>query len=279
MKWELFRIKKIISLFCIRLVILWLWVGISQYAYAIEIEPMRLELELNATQTHEGSLKLTNHSSEPIEASLATGMYRFVMSPNIIYPEIKKTTIIDSCQQWIKLTPDLIKIQPGSTEEIQYTIDIPSDSFGEYVAAIVVDENRLTEALDPATKGQVRVKITPRFSIPVYVAIKDSLEYSAEITEFEPIYDAESGVVNFEVTIKNTGTAHIRPVGTIVITDQKNNLAARLSTGRCLPIFSEWGLKIPVRWASTVKGKYTAVATLDIGTGELLQKTIQFNVE
>jgi len=249
-------------------------------AYAVEIEPMRLELEVNRSDKHSGSLEVTNHTDETIEISASTGKYRFIESANAIYPTTLSQKNLQSCQNWIKLDPDRAKIKPDSTLKLSYEISVPENSFGEYVAAIVVDEEKGPRgSFDSKTPGVLQVKITPRYSIPVYVSIKDYFERSAEIEEFKAEADAKNGAVSFEITLKNTGTTHLRPSGTVVVMGEGGYVATRLATGKCLPVFSGFGEKIPVRWIRAPKGKYTAVATIDIGTEELLQETIEFEVE
>jgi len=270
--------KKIISLYCIRLVIIWLWLAACNSAYAIDIDPMRLELELDSGKVHTDYITVTNHSKNPVEISASTQKYRFIASPHMIYPEAEALRRLQSCQRWIEMDIDRITIGPESSEELAYTIYVPENSFGEHVAAIVIDENTEAPPLDPGKKGQVRIKITPRISIPVYVAIKGYSEISAKIENFDVDQDIKKGIAIFEITLKNTSTKHIRPVGTIIITDSTGQTITRLSTGRCLPVFSGYGEKIPVLWEDAQKGKYTAIVTLDIGAKEFLQEKLEFEL-
>lgn len=246
---------------------------------SIEIDPIRLELELDAGGTHSDYLNLTNHGSEAVEISLSTGEYRYMFSNNTIYPQPPKSRTLPSCRAWINFKPNKIKLQKDQKQQVQYTINVPAASADEYLAAIVIDEAQKAPDFQPGETGRVRIKITPRISIPVYVAIKKLLKRSCEISALSGAMSEDKKSVEFSVTLKNTGTVHIRPQTALLVLDKAGAVANKIPLGKSLPIFAGFGEKLSASWTPRFSGKYTLVATVDIGTGELIQKSIQFEVK
>lgn len=248
-------------------------------SYAVEIEPMRLELVLPRGQTHTGSLNLVNHKTNPVEISLSPGEYRYIFSSGTIFPKDPDKRNLLSCRGWITFSPDRFKLEAGESIKIEYKINVSDGAYGEYVASILVDEERQISPFEKDAFGEVRVKITPRISIPVYIAIKETEAMSAKVQEVKVNRDPESKMVTFTVVLLNTGTVHLRPTGNIIIMNENSQVAAKLPTGKCLPIFPEYGERIPVSWKPSRAGIYTAIVTIDIGTNQLLQEKIEFEVK
>jgi hypothetical protein len=265
---------------CILFVIWCLEFGISHYAFAsIDVQPIRLELELDAGKTYSDYLTLTNHSEGEIEISVSPGEYRYMFSENTVYPENQNNKAIPSSKGWITFKPDKIMLKKGQPRQIQYAINVPAGAVDEYVACIIIDEEQAEQELNPSITGQVRVKITPRISIPVYIAIKNSLKRSCSIDETSQLVDSKEKNVDFYITLKNDGNVHIRPSTTLVIIDEYGAVAGKLSLGKSLPIFAGFGEKLTATWKAKFFGKYTAVVTVDIGDGQIVQESVKFEVK
>jgi len=247
---------------------------------SIEIDPLRIELEASEGKTYSGYITITNHGSENVEVSLSPGDYRYMLSENTIYPSSNKSEFLPSCKNWINFTPDRINLDKNATQQIAYTVKVPADAMAnEYVSSILVDEEQEPSLIEQGKSGQVRIKITPRISIPVYIAIEKYLEYSCVISDFTATVSDKEKSVELVVKLENNGTAHIRPVTKLVILDEYGTVINKISLGKSLPIFADFGEKLTTTWKPKFKGKYTAVATVDIGTENLIQKSVVFEVK
>jgi len=245
---------------------------------SIEIDPMRLELEADSGNTTTGYITITNRANETIDVSVSPGDYRYMFSSSTIYPGPGKPQSVPSCKSWISLKPDKLTLEKGKTASLEYSIKVPAASKGEYVGAILIDKEQPAGELKAAKTGQVRVKITPRINIPVYVAIKNSLSRSCEIQKLEAVSSTNKKFVWFSVTLKNNGTVHIRPAITLTMFDENKTVANKISMGKSLPIFADFADSFTANWTPRFAGKYTAVATVDIGAKDFIQKSVLFDV-
>lgn len=246
---------------------------------SVEIQPMRLELELDGGKTQTGYLSFANHGDEDVKLAISPGEYRYMFSDNTVYPEPAKPQALPSCKSWITFKPDKIKLEKGKAQQIQYAINVPAASSGEYVASILIDQDQYPSPLEANRTGQVRIKITPRISIPVYATIKKSLKRSAAISNFTSAASEDKKSVSISITIKNTGTTHIRPKTSLVILDKNGAVANRASLGEALPMFAGFKERLSTVWTPRFPGKYTAIATVDIGTEPLIQENIAIEVK
>ena len=249
------------------------------FAFAsIEIDPMRIELELNKGQSYSGYITITNRGNENYTLSFSCGEYRYMFSDNTLFPKQKKIQKLPSCQKWISLKPE--KIPLDKNQQIQYTIKMPANiSNSEYLAAILIDEERSPSPFKPDKSGQVKIKITPRIIIPVYVTIKKSLKRNCRITELTCLDSKDKKSLQFFVTLKNTGTTHIRPATIVTILDADGALVNKIKLGKSLPLFSGFGEKLYANWTPPSAGRYMLIATVDIETEQLIQKSIAFEVK
>jgi hypothetical protein len=202
-----------------------------------------------------------------------------MFSKNTIYPQASKAQTLPSCKNWITFDHDRLKLKKGQTSQVQYAINAPAVMAGEYVAAILIDEEQPAEELKPSEKSQVRIKITPRISIPVYIAAKNSLRRSCIISDLSAALSSDKKSAEIYVTLKNTGTVHVRPATSIVVLDEYGILSGKFSLGKSLPLFPDFGEKLSSVWKPRFSGRYTIVATVDIGTGALIQKSMSFEVK
>ena len=249
-------------------------------AYAsIEIDPMRLELEAESGKQATGYITLTNRGEENMDISLSPGDYRYMFSGNTVFPESPKAQTLPSAKSWITLKPDKVKLEKGKAQQIQYSINVPSSLTGEYVAAILIDHEQPQTPLKQNITGQVRIKITPRINVPVYISIKNSLKRSCEIKGLEAVSSKNKKFVWFSVTLKNNGTTHIRPSVTLTIFDESKAIVKKISLGKSLPVFENFSEKFSADWVPESPGKYKVVATVNIGTKDFTQKSAEFDVK
>ena len=253
-----------------------LWFLVSPPAHAVDIEPMRLEQSLRAGTTYSGSFELTNMSSFFAEIAIATDEYRYIFSEGTIPPPEGKKAL-PSCRTWLTFEKTNANLNPGESCTVNFLIKVPADAREEHLCAVLFDEKRGHEEAPPASEaGSVRVHLTPRVSIPVYISIQEAQKIAAEITAVEVSAGPKKQSADFNITVKNTGTVHIRPLGTLVIFDEKGEVAKNIPTGKPLPIFAGYSEVIPVGCPSLGAGTYTAVVTMELSRDTIIQKKIGF---
>lgn len=247
---------------------------------AVEIEPLRLELEATSGQAISTLIKVTNWFDYPINVKVKPDTYRHIFTEGTIEPGQGEKEL-PSCKGWIALEPAEFKLSSKSSILIKCVIDVPQHSRGEYVASILFDEEHLTSTyLERLNKpGNITLEIVPRFTIPLYVIMKENKNMAAEISQIKVTEGPNIGTIAAEITLHNKGNIHIRPKGNLIFMDSSEKIVKTLPIGECLPIFPDFKEKISVYYPKLLEpGIYSAVATIDIGSGRLIQKKTNFRV-
>jgi hypothetical protein len=244
--------------------------------YAVEIEPMRLEYSLQSGKTYSGTFKLRNSSSSSVDVFSSTGEYRYIFSRGVTPPKTEKRTL-PSCSDWLQFEKTEFRLSPGMTIDAKFTIKVPKEAKEEHLCAVLFDEKIDTGKVQPNQEtGSVQIQLTPRFSIPVYISIKNTEKLSAQINNMSVVSEAQKGQLIINLTLENTGNVHIRPFGTLVILDENSEVVKDIPIGRSLPVFPGYKETIPVICPKMPVGKYSAIATVEIASDKIIQKKITF---
>lgn len=256
-----------------------LWFLISPVAHAVDIEPQRLEHSLDAGKTYSGSFKLKNPSDFSVDVFISTGQYRYISSQGTIPPP-EGNAALPSCESWLEFDKKKYALDPGEFVDVKFLIKVPKESSGEYLCAALFDEKRALQEIKPKENTpNVQVRVIPRFSIPVYISIKNTEKIAAEIEDISTEPEFQKGGLIFNITLKNTGNIHIRPLGTLTILNQKSEVVKNIPIGKTLPIFPGYKEIIPVLCPKLPAGKYAAIATIEIAKEKILQKKIAFQIK
>lgn len=248
-------------------------------SYAVDIEPMRLEYSLEPGKTYSGAFKLKNTSEFAVDVLVSTGEYRYLFTKGTTPPEDGKKTL-PSCQDWFQFTKTKYNLSPGGTAEAKFTVKIPKEAGQEHLCAVIFDEKRgLKETKPKQETGNVQIQVIPRFSIPVYISMKKDENISAEITDMSTAGEPQKGGLIFNITIKNTGSVHIRPMGTLIILDQNSEVVKNLPIGKSLPVFPGYKEQVPVFCPKIPAGRYSAIATVEIAKEKIIQKKTMFTFQ
>ncbi len=167
---------------------------------------------------------------------------------------------------WVEATKEGISFNPGQEKEIPITFRVPKEvGPGGYYGAIVFGPK--PPQINPA-EGSV-IALTHQAAVLVLFHVLGEVDENARIREFatdKNIYSAPFRV-QFLTRIENLGNVHIKPVGSIKITNMRGkeaaNLAVNPSGGNVLP-------KIIRRFENTWEGnfgfgKYAAFLVLNYG--------------
>jgi len=245
-------------------------------AYAVDIEPMRLEYSLKAGKTYSGSFTINNSSNFAVDVLADTGEYRYIFSEGMIPPD-GKIGKLPSCRKWLQFEKTEFSLYPGQSIEVPFTIKVPGDAAQEHLCAVIFDEKITPDkTTDEQKTGNVQVRVIPRFSVPVYISIEDKGRISAEIKEISVMPEPQTKGVTLNITLKNTGTSHIRPYGTLVVLNQNGDVIKNLPIGKSLPLFPGYQVTIPVICPKLPIGNYSAVATVEISKDAIIQKKASF---
>ncbi|MBI4313234.1 MAG: hypothetical protein HY594_00305 [Candidatus Omnitrophica bacterium] len=253
--------------------------GIASPALAVGIQPLRLEITAGAEAPASGKLTVTNSKSEPVRIQIQTGPYRYAFSAYSIPPANPADRQMPSCESWIRLALAEVTLPAGQSADFTFTLDVPEGAFGgaggEYVAALLVDERPV--AASASEEGTGKLTILPRVAIPLYVFIQGKDDLRGQLLSFGVETGPAAGIAKFMLGLGNEGKIHVRPSGTLLVADEQKKIVHRGGLGKTVPIFPRFQERIPI-WVPLQPGRYTAVATVDFGGPELMQREIAFEV-
>jgi phosphatidylglycerophosphate synthase len=122
------------------------------------------------------------------------------------------------------------------------------------------------------------ITVRPRIAIPVYLFLDGHEAPQGRIAAFHAEAGPQPGVVALRLTLANDGPVHVRPSGSVLVSDSQGAVISRLPLGRVIPVFPQFQEKIPLL-LPLGPGRYTAVATVDAGGQAPLQQMVSFEVK
>ena len=237
-------------------------------AQAVDVEPTRIEMKISEGQPAEGELRLSNRGHKPVEIRLSAGPYRF------LDPKLK----LPSCQDWFHFEPDRLTLAAGASTSVRYTVTPPSnldvDTAGEYLAAVLVDQ--LPAESEKTSEGTARLTVVPRIALATYLLVegRDRIE-----VEMEKVTVSRSpNLLKMEVSLKNNGTVHVRPSGTIALFQEDNHRVRTVALGKSMPLLPTAHMTIPCFLPMPPAGRYRLVSTVEVREGTVLQKETHFEI-
>lgn len=236
--------------------------------------PPTVSLELKPGDRTEGVMKLANNSDEAI--TFKVGVQDYTVSDTMGTPNILPPGSLDnrySASSWIAIAPSYFTIQPHEKQEVNYYVQIPQEARpgGHYAAAVYSPANI---AQNQGVGAAVNTQIGTLF----YFDVAGDINEQATIEKFTAGSMQEYGPINILTEIKNLGDLHIKPVGSIVVTNMLGQ--KQISNLDALNIFPGGGIR---EYKNTVGGqimfgKYEAklMASYGRNNDKFLSATISF---
>jgi hypothetical protein len=189
------------------------------------IVPPTIEHSLNPGQTAEGIMKIINDSDETLTFNVTT--QDFIVEDSGGVPKILPPNTLSnkySAANWVAISPDKIIAKPHERVEFNYFVQVPADAKpgGHYAAAVLKPEELIK------VKG-TGTAVSTQLGTLFYISVNGPITESATVTKFSANAFQEYGPVNILTQIKNMGDLHIKPLGTITITDMLGRRVATLA--------------------------------------------------
>ncbi len=192
-------------------------------ARSITITPPTLPFSVNPGDKKEGTLGLINESNDDIVFSVV--VYDMIVQDNQGTPEFLPAGTISNnkyaASSWIGVDTPSILVKAHSRGTIHYYVQVPPNaSPGGHYAGIVYHPERVEVA-----KGS-GAAINQQLATLVYFDIAGPVKESAQIKRFEAPGFSEYGPVKLTTEISNFGDTHIKPTGTLTVTDMLGKVVA-----------------------------------------------------
>jgi hypothetical protein len=235
-------------------------------AITLSVSPQLLELTANPGERLTNTFRLTNASEENLSIKTTPKNFTPLGEEGAVDLTEERTNF--SLAEWVTVSPETAQIPSNKTQDFEVTIDVPDtvepgSHFGSVVFQTIPPE-------DDAAAALVSQEIAP----VILVKVAGDITETAEIVEFKSdgtFYSNESAV-SLISRITNTGTAHFKPTGQIVIKNMFGSEVAKLELDKrnVLPdsirqFTNEWQLE------GFKLGRYTAELTLVTGVDDAIQ--------
>lgn len=235
-------------------------------AISLSVSPQLLELTANPGERITNTFRLTNGSEENL--SIKTTPKNFTPLGEEGAVDLTEDRTNFSLAEWITVEPQTTTLPSNKTQDFVVTIDVPENvepgsHFGSVVFQTIPPEDDSAAAL-------VSQEIAP----VILVKVAGDITETAEIVEFKSdntFYSNESSVELIS-RVTNTGTAHFKPTGQIVIKNMFGSEVAKLDLDKrnVLPdsirqFINEWQLD------GFNVGTFTAELTLVTGEDDNIQ--------
>lgn len=253
----------------------------AQVATSLTVAPARQQHDLKPGDSTNIILKLMNTGNSPVVGNLSVA--NFIVTTADGKPQFLEDKVAlpskYAAATWFKLPYDRLAIPAQGKVEIQVKITAPKNALpgGHYAAVIFEPTTDTNIAPVPDKAGQS--SISPRLAGLVYIVVPGDYTETANLVQFSAPNFSQSGPIDIATAIKNTSPTHIRPTGTITITNMLGDVTTVLPLEE-VNIFPDasklYKNTIPTKW---LVGRYRADLSAVYGTsGKVLVGTIFFTV-
>lgn len=191
--------------------------GYLNSVQALTISPPLIDSEANPGSIIQGTIKLTNDTSET--AQFFSSINRFEAKgeqgePQIITEEDERIGLVN----WIDITPGPVELSPGQTRHIPLSINIPKDAEPGGHYAVIFWGTKSPEIEDSETAIGIESKV----GVLVLLTVGGEIVENGRILEFDTVGSKHLFShlpIGFYLRFQNDGTIHIVPQGEIHIKD------------------------------------------------------------
>ena len=187
----------------------------QQVQRAFTVVPPSIENAVNPGEYREGTMKIINEIGDPL--TFDATVVDFVVDDTLGTPTFIPLNILSnkySAASWIGVSPSTFTLKPHAKQDINFYIQVPTDARpgGHYAAVVFKPRNGIGIAGNAAL---VNTQVGSLISVDVNGPITEK----ASITKFFTDLLQEYGPIKISTQIKNYGDLHIKPLGSIVLTD------------------------------------------------------------
>ncbi len=239
----------------------------------IAVSPPTFEVSSNPGDDISNVIRVQNLSEEPMTVTSETRNFTALGDEGAVGLTDEETGF--SLAKWVTVTPVTATIEPKQSFTFAYTIEVPSNAEpGGHFGSVIF---RTTAVSNNNTTGtSVAQEVGSLLLVKVSGDVREKLKFDSFVAK-QSFY--EYGPVDLELKFTNTGNVHVKPTGSVIITDIFGNKVTTIDveTKNVLPGASR---RMEAVWKSKLLlGKYTAVATLNYGADkELLTSSTSFTV-
>lgn len=234
----------------------------QQPARGLAISPPSYELSGNPGDVITNTIRVDNLEEQNLDVTVTPRNFTALGEEGQVNLTEQDSTY--SLAKWVTISPSSATIAAKESASFEYTVRIPANAEpGGRFGSIVFQT-----AAKPV-KGQTGVAVGQEVGSLIFLKIAGNVTEKVIVSSFKAAHTLnEYKPVAFDIRLKNTGNVHMRPTGTVTIT---NMLGKKVAT---VPINSRNILpdavrKVEAEWKDGGRfmfGRYTATASVVYGS-------------
>jgi hypothetical protein len=232
--------------------------------------------------TYEGSVTIENLTDQPQQARVSLRDYHFDHTGSNAFDD--PGTLDRSNAAWIEVQPAIVTIPPNQMEEVQYTVQVPSQTddgapVGTYWSVVMIEPiapGSAESTLEGESSEQHRfgVRQVTRFGVQVATHIRGTGSPNVEVLSANLQRQGETP--RLIVNLRNTGSTLARPSVQLEVYDASGEVALRTEAepNRLYPGTS---VRHTLDLSELGSGTYEALVLVDAGGDQVSGK--QYTLE
>lgn len=177
----------------------------------ITIIPPKFELFANPGDSVTEQIRVKNDSTFPVTYGIVLEDFSTAGEEGQVVLEEPSSNNY-SLANWIEPESKDIVLQPGEERALTFTINIPKDAEpGGHYASLLFSSGG-----DPVPGA---ASVTQRVGSLILLRVSGNVSETATIESFTIPSYSQKGPIIFSLRVKNDGNVHVRPKGTIIITN------------------------------------------------------------
>jgi len=187
----------------------------SQASRSIAVTPPSFELFANPGESVSDKIRVRNDSGIAQTYHVVVEDFKAVGEEGSIDLVTEDQSNMGySLAKWVVPEPKTFSLDAHEEKEIPFTINVPKNAEpGGHYASVLVN-------MGGETKVSGGAAVTSRVGSLILLRVSGNVQEDARVESFAAAKGYyEKGPVDFELRVKNNGNNHIRPKGTIVITN------------------------------------------------------------
>lgn len=196
------------------------WPIAARADLSIDVSPVRFELKGQSGGEYTDAVQVTNVADEPVRLRSYVEDWDMTMDGTPHFLPVGGSR--RSASNWIQASPSDFLLEPGQTEWVRFTIQVPASlPDGAYYTALLLESMPLKEQRSPARQVFVRGRVASM----IYVTV-GAPRRAAEIASMSMVTKGGQRFVRLEV--RNTGDDVIRLAGQLECLAGQKTVAAPL---------------------------------------------------
>lgn len=189
---------------------------IPQIAGATSVSPAIIDIQLDPGQSTTYEIKLYNETKEDV--FINGSIEKFIPKGERGEAQVVPFDIADKAVNWLKLPNNSIVLKPGEEISVPVIVEVPTTAdVGGYYLAVMWESSS-----GPKTEKSHQTLISSRIGVLMLLEVKGDFNRNLEIVDFNLVENKKfysNSALDFFLKLRNTGSVHLRPEGSIIIKD------------------------------------------------------------